>query len=148
MFTPARSPVSTPAHPHTIPPCSYTPRPIDPTCRPTRVSGHPSHAHSHHRPALMVTTATSPSVSTTMAATPSPNVDNYGSYPQPQHLQLQWPPSASVATTLSPLPPSQFEHTNANSFSKFFFPVFYSLHPQLQCRDDDDCPPSLWPCGS
>ena len=75
----------------------------------------------------MVATATSPPVSTTVAATPSPNVDDYGGYPQPQRLQLQWPPSASVATALSPLPPSQFQRTDANSFSEFFFSLFFIL---------------------
>ena len=50
-----------------------------------------------------------------------------GSHPQPQRLQLQWPPSASVTAALSPLPPWQFQRTDANSFSKFFFPLFFIL---------------------
>src|SRR5947208_39900 len=38
--------------------------------------------------------ATPPTAPTTIGATPSPSMDDYHSYPQPQCLQLQWPPSA------------------------------------------------------
>ena len=126
-----------PACPHTIPPCMLI---RIQTCMLARVHAgspphHPSllvrpqtrrpnlHTHPHRwppqpcpppSPVSMVATATSP-VLTTMAATPSPNVDDYGGYPQPQRLQLQWPSSASVATALSPMP------TCSVSFFSLFF---------------------------
>ena len=126
-FTPARSPVSTPAHPHTIPPCSYTRRPADPTCTPTRVDGHPSHGHPRHQHRW---SRQPPHHQCRRPWQPPPApTDDYGGYPQPQRLQLQWPPSASVATAPSPLPPSQFQRTDANSFSKFFFPIFLFFAP-------------------
>ena len=90
----------------------------------------------------MVMIATSPLVSTTVAATPSPNVDDYGGYPQPQHLQLQWPPSASVATP----PPSLHFPLRSSSILmptrsvSFFFHVFLFFAPPAPCRDDDDPP--------
>ena len=147
MFTPARSPMSMLAHPHTIPFCPYAHRPADSTCTPTRIDSHPSHAHPHHQhqwsrqpPHHQFRRPWQPPPAptlTTMVATPRPSVYRCSGHPQPVSL----PPSLHFLLHSS----SILMPTHSVSF---FFPDFYSLHPQLQCCDDDNCPPSLWPCGS
>ena len=118
-FTPTRSPVSMSAHPHTI--SARTPT---------------------HPPASTTTSAPAPAPASTVATTSidghdshlTTSTDDRGSHPQPQRGRLLLLPPAPAFTaavaTLSqcrdcPLSTSQFQHTDANSFSEFFFPVFF-----------------------
>ena len=70
----------------------------------------------------MVTTATSPPVSMTVAATPSPNVDDYGGYPQPQCLQLQCHPQP-----VSPPPSLHFSLRSSSVLMPTRSVSFFSL---------------------
>ena len=105
-FTPARSPVSTPAHPHTIPPCSYTRRPADPptsTATPamptpiTSIDGRDSH----------LTTS----------------VDDRGSHPQPCHDCDLLQPSSTHSRVLNTIPKPTSSILKPHSHSRLRTPV-------------------------